>query len=64
MNKKAVFFALIASVLIGLFASINYYYFTTGQIEEAKLLYEKGGGDIENFNSVFWVCNKIFTQFH
>ena len=50
MNRKAILFASIFSIFIGFFASLNFYYFTTGQIEDARSIFEAGGGDPKNFN--------------
>ena len=64
MNRKAILFASIFSMLICFFASLNFYYFTTGQREDARSIFEAGGGDPKNFNSIFWICNKIFSSMH
>ena len=64
MNRKAILSASIFSMLICFFASLNFYYFTTGQIEDARSIFEAGGGDPNNFNSIFWICNKIFSSMH
>jgi hypothetical protein len=64
MDRKAILFASIFSIFIGFLVSLNFYYFTTGQIEDARSIFEAGGGDPKNFNSIFWICNKIFSSMH
>jgi hypothetical protein len=64
MDRKAILFASIFSIFIGFLVSLNFYYFTTGQIEDARSIFEAGGGDSKNFNSIFWICNKIFSSMH
>ena len=46
---------------------LYYYYFynhITGQIDEARLLYEQAYGSDTDFNSIFWLCQKIFLTKH
>jgi|TARA_X000000368_G_scaffold52513_1_gene37446 hypothetical protein len=51
-------------IFINLFGAFYYYNFVTGQIEQARLLYENTYGNESNFNSIFWLCQKIFTGGH
>ena len=51
-------------ILINLFAAYYYYNHVTGQIDEARTLYEKAYGTEANFNAIFWLCQKIFTGGH
>ena len=53
-------------VLINLFAAYYYYYYNhiTGRIDEARHLYEAAYGSSADFNSIFWLCQKIFTGGH
>ena len=51
-------------IFINLFGAFYYYNFVTGQIEQARLLYENTYGNDSNFNSIFWLCQKIFTGGH
>ena len=51
-------------IVFNLFAALYYYNYVTGQIEQAHLLYKSVYGDDENFNSIFWLCQKIFTSGH
>ena len=52
------------AILINLFAAYYYYHHVTGQIEEARILYERAYGSEADFNSIFWLCQKIFTRGH
>jgi predicted negative regulator of RcsB-dependent stress response len=67
MNKNnsisSVFLILIV-VVINLFGALYYYNHVTGQIDQARILYEKVYGNDGNFNSVFWLCQKIFMGGH
>ena len=51
-------------IIFNLFAALYYYNYVTGQIEQARLFYESVNGGDENFNSIFWLCQKIFTSGH
>jgi len=51
-------------VLINLFAAYYYYNHITGQIDEARVLFEKTYGSDTDFNSIFWLCQKIFMAVH
>ncbi len=51
-------------IVFNLFAALYYYNYVTGQIEQARLFYKSVYGDDENFNSIFWLCQKIFTSGH
>ena len=51
-------------IFINLFGAFYYYNFVTGQIQQARLLYENTYGNESNFNSIFWLCQKIFTGGH
>ena len=51
-------------VVINLFGALYYYNHVTGQIDQARILYEKAYGNDDNFNSVFWLCQKIFIGGH
>ena len=51
-------------VLINLFAAYYYYNHITGRIDEARQLYEAAYGSSADFNSIFWLCQKIFTGGH
>ncbi len=67
MNKKyniSIILLVAIVILINLFGSLYYYNHVTGQIEQARLLYENTYGDDNNFNSIFWLCQKIFTGGH
>ena len=52
------------AILINLFAAYYYYHHVTGQIDEARMLYERAYGTEADFNSIFWLCQKIFTGGH
>ena len=52
------------AILINLFAAYYYYHHVTGQIEEARILYERAYGREADFTSIFWLCQKIFTGSH
>ena len=52
------------AILINLFAAYYYYHHVTGQIEEARILYERAYGSEADFKSIFWLCQKIFTGGH
>ena len=52
------------AILINLFAAYYYYHHVTGQIEEARILYERAYGSEADFNSIFWLCQKIFNGGH
>ena len=51
-------------VLINLFGAYYYYNHITGQIDEARHLYEVAYGTSIDFNSIFWLCQKIFIGGH
>jgi hypothetical protein len=55
---------IVTVIFINLFGAFYYYNFVTGQIEQARLLYENTYGNDSNFNSIFWLCQKIFTGGH
>ena len=55
---------IVTVIFINLFGAFYYYNFVTGQIEQARLLYENTYGNESNFNSIFWLCQKIFTGEH
>ena len=55
---------IVTVIFINLFGAFYYYNFVTGQIEQARLLYENTYGNESNFNSIFWLCQKIFTGGH
>ena len=54
----------LVAILINLFAAYYFYNHLTGRIDEARTLYEKAYGTEYNFNSIFWLCQKIFTGGH
>ena len=67
MNKRhniSIITLVLVVILINLFGALYYYNHVTGQIEQARLLYENAYGDDINFNSIFWLCQKIFTGGH
>ena len=67
MNKRyniSIITLVLLVILINLFGALYYYNHVTGQIEQARLLYENAYGDDINFNSIFWLCQKIFTGGH
>ena len=67
MKKKYNFslpLLILTVIFINLFGAFYYYNFVTGQIEQARLLYENTYGNESNFNSIFWLCQKIFTGGH
>ena len=51
-------------VLINLFGAYYYYNHISGQIDEARHLYEAAYGSSTDFNSIFWLCQKIFNRGH
>ena len=51
-------------VLINLFSAYYYYNYITGRIDKARQLYESAYGSSDEFNSIFWLCQKIFTGGH
>ncbi len=51
-------------VLINLFGAYYYYNHITGQIDEARNLYEAAYGSSVDFNSIFWLCQKFFIGGH
>ena len=51
-------------VLINLFGAYYYYNHITGRIDEARELYEAAYGSSADFNSIFWLCQKILTGGH
>ena len=55
---------IVTVIFINLFGAFYYYNFVTGQIEQARLLYENSYGNDSDFNSIFWLCQKIFTGGH
>ena len=55
---------IVTVIFINLFGAFYYYNFVTGQIEQARLLYENSYGNNSDFNSIFWLCQKIFTGGH
>ena len=55
---------IVTVIFINLFGAFYYYNFVTGQIEQARLLYENAYGNDSNFNSIFWLCQKILTGGH
>jgi len=55
---------IVTVIFINLFGAFYYYNFVTGQIEQARLLYENTYGNESNFNSIFWLCQKILTGGH
>ncbi len=67
MNKRyniSIITLVLVVILINLFGALYYYNHVTGQIEQARLLYKNAYGDDINFNSIFWLCQKIFTGGH
>ena len=67
MKKKyniSLLLLIVTVIFINLFGAFYYYNFVTGQIEQARLLYENTYGNESNFNSIFWLCQKIFTGGH
>ena len=63
-NNISIIILVLVVILINLFGALYYYNHVTGQIEQARLLYENAYGDDSNFNSIFWLCQKIFTGGH
>ena len=64
-SQKYIFVFLVTFTLVfSLFVAYYYYNYTTGQIEEAKILFERAYGKDADFNSIFWVCQKIFSSHH
>ncbi len=55
---------IILALAINLFGAFYYYNHVTGQIEEARLLYHSAYGKEADFNSIFWLCQKIFIGGH
>ena len=51
-------------VLINLFSAYYYYNYITGRIDKARQLYESAYGSSDEFNSIFWLCQTIFTGGH
>ena len=67
MNKRyniSIITLVLVVILINLFGAIYYYNHVTGQIEQDRVRYENAYGDDINFNSIFWLCQKIFTGGH
>tara|TARA_Y100000768_G_C23957391_1_gene673532 strand:+ start:61 stop:264 length:204 start_codon:yes stop_codon:yes gene_type:complete len=63
-NSISSVFLIFIVVVINLFGALYYYNHVTGQIDQARILYEKAYGNDDNFNSVFWLCQKIFIGGH
>ena len=63
-NNISIIILVLVVILINLFGALYYYNHVTGQIEQARLLYENAYGDDGNFNSIFWLCQKIFIGGH
>ncbi len=64
MKPSAVISLIIIVVVINVFGAIYFYYHLSGQIEEARLIFEKAYGKNADFNSIFWVCQKMFIGRH
>ena len=64
MKPSAVISLIIIVVIINVFGAIYFYYYLSGQIEEARLIFEKAYGENADFNSIFWVCQKMFIGRH
>ena len=63
-KKSSLVVLIFVAILINLFGALYYYNHITGQIDEARILYERQYGENVNFNSVFWLCQKIFIGGH
>ena len=66
LNFKSYYIYILSllAILINLFAGYYFYNHITGQIDEARLLYEQAYGTDVEFNSIFWLCQKIFVGGH
>jgi len=66
LNSKKISFVIliILALALNLFGAFYYYNHVTGQIEEARLLYNNTYGDDVDFNSIFWLCQKVFIGGH
>ena len=66
LNFKSyyIYILTLLAILINLVAGHYYYNHITGQIDEARLLYEQAYRSDTDFNSIFWLCQKIFLTKH
>ncbi len=61
LKSSAMIILITIVVLINLFGAYYYYNHVNGQIDEARQLYQAAYGSSADFNSIFWLCQKIFT---
>tara|TARA_B100000900_G_scaffold47272_1_gene35107 strand:- start:3628 stop:3831 length:204 start_codon:yes stop_codon:yes gene_type:complete len=64
LKSSAMIILITIVVLINLFGAYYYYNHINGQIDEARQLYQAAYGSSADFNSIFWLCQKIFTGVH
>ena len=64
-NKNLPFLALyMTCLLIAIFGSLYFYFYMIGEIEQAEIIYKKIYGENSDFNSIFWLCQKIISSSH
>ncbi len=64
-NKNLPFIALyMTCLLIAIFGSLYFYFYMIGEIEQAEIIYKKIYGENSDFNSIFWLCQKIISSSH
>ena len=64
-NKNLPFIALyMTCLLIAIFGSLYFYFDMIGEIEQAEIIYKKIYGENSDFNSIFWLCQKIISSSH
>tara|TARA_Y100000768_G_C23419678_1_gene425524 strand:- start:234 stop:440 length:207 start_codon:yes stop_codon:yes gene_type:complete len=54
----------IICVFLSIFGSLYFYFYLIGEIQQAEIIYNNVYGENSNFNSIFWLCQKIFTFGH
>lgn len=64
MKPISTILLIILVVLVNLLGALYFYYYLTGQINDARILYENAYGNESDFNSIFWICQKVFNLGH
>ncbi len=64
MKPISTILLIILVISVNLIGALYFYYYLTGQINEARILYENAYGPESDFNSIFWICQKVFNLGH
>ena len=63
-ERPSIIISYVVCIAIAIFGSLYFYFYLIGEIQQAEIIYKREYGEDFDFNSVFWLCQKIFTFGH